>query len=1024
MLRSVVALIFAALASQAVAQSTILQGDQGAPGHVPQYIFTGGSQSVIVDGGSAGGGAAGANLSELGIAARGTGNPPYVAQGAGPNGENICDYDGPTTSAAGYHVLCFSANAAGGGLISYNAFGGAATLPLLFQINGALSAIVLGPGASTNGDFACWNGTGGNLLSDCGSIIPIGNGGTGQTTASAAINALLPAQGGNSGKVLSTNGTAASWQAAGAGTVSSITAGTGLSGGTITTTGTISLTNNATTVNGQSCALGSTCTVPISLVVGTTTITSGTNGRIEYNNAGVVGELATNGTGNVSLTTSPTFVTPILGAASASSVAFTGSGSGTATVTPQATAGTPTLTLPNASGTFAVSASSPLTLSATTGAMACATCVTSSGGGAITGTAPVSVSAAGAVSVTGAAGQVLAGASPAFTATPTLGVAGSSVGSLALANATSGTITIQPTTGALGSSVLTLPAATDTLIGKATTDTLTNKTLTSPALGGTVTGNNTVPLGILAQIGANTELGNWTAGSTNVTANAMPSCSDSGGNHLNYVSGTGITCGTSDSHAGTVTSIATTGPITGGTITATGTIACATCVTSSGGGAATGTAPVAVSAAGVVSITGVAGQVLAGSTPAFTNAPTLGVAGSSVGSIAFANATSGTVTIQPVTGALGSVTLSLPAATDTLVGKATTDTLTNKSISGATNTLTAIPLSAFTNLGTTTTVLHGNAAGSPTFSAVSMSADVTGQLPLANGGTNANLTASNGGLFYSTGSAGAILAGTATANQIPLSGASTTPAWSTSTYPATSAAGTMLASLTANTITATISPQLGAANTGGTLTLGPTSGGGAAGVGSIILQNFGANASGQNSITATNARGVAGTPTAVQANDPLFQFGVSGSDGTNAAGTLGFDGAVSFTAWATFTTSIHPTYASIFTTPKTTKTAIEALRVDGAAHVGNPGASVPVITSCGTTPSAATGSDMAGQVTEGTTATGCTITFAVTYAAAPFCVVGLQTQVAAFSYTLSTSAITVTNTSTSNDKINWVCHGN
>jgi hypothetical protein len=55
---------------------------------------------------------------------------------------------------------------------------------------------------------------------------------------------------------------------------------------------------------------------------------------------------------------------------------FPGSGSGSATVVAQATAGTPTLTLPNASGTFAVSATSPLSLSATTGALTCSTCTT------------------------------------------------------------------------------------------------------------------------------------------------------------------------------------------------------------------------------------------------------------------------------------------------------------------------------------------------------------------------------------------------------------------------------------------------------------------------------------------------------------------------------------------------------------------------------------------------------------------------------------------------------------------------
>lgn len=37
-------------------------------------------------------------------------------------------------------------------------------------------------------------------------------------------------------------------------------------------------------------------------------------------------------------------------------------------------------------------------------------------------------------------------------------------------------------------------------------------------------------------------------------------------------------------------------------------------------------------------------------------------------------------------------------------------------------------------LGTTTTVLHGNASGDPTYAAVSLAADVSGVLPLANGG--------------------------------------------------------------------------------------------------------------------------------------------------------------------------------------------------------------------------------------------------------------------------------------------------
>jgi hypothetical protein len=71
---------------------------------------------------------------------------------------------------------------------------------------------------------------------------------------------------------------------------------------------------------------------------------------------------------------------------------------------------------------------------------------------------------------------------------------------------------------------------------------------------------------------------------------------------------------------------------------------------------------------------------------------------------------------------------------------------------------------------------------------------------LAQGGTGAVLTASNGGIFYSTASAGAILSGTATANQILLSGASSTPAWSTATYPATTTVSQILYSSSSNVI--------------------------------------------------------------------------------------------------------------------------------------------------------------------------------------------------------------------------------
>lgn len=91
--------------------------------------------------------------------------------------------------------------------------------------------------------------------------------------------------------------------------------------------------------------------------------------------------------------------------------------------------------------------------------------------------------------------------------------------------------------------------------------------------------------------------------------------------------------------------------------------------------------------------------------------------------------------------------------------------------------------------GTTTTVLHGNASGAPTYGAVVLTTDVSGLLPLANGGTNANLTASNGGIFYSTASAGAILSGTATASLPLLSGSTAAPTWATISYPTSATSG-------------------------------------------------------------------------------------------------------------------------------------------------------------------------------------------------------------------------------------------
>lgn len=75
------------------------------------------------------------------------------------------------------------------------------------------------------------------------------------------------------------------------------------------------------------------------------------------------------------------------------------------------------------------------------------------------------------------------------------------------------------------------------------------------------------------------------------------------------------------------------------------------------------------------------------------------------------------------------------------------------------------------SLGTTTTVLHGNAAGAPTFGAVSLTADITGTLTVSNGGTGVGSTTAYAVLCGGTTSTGALqsIASVGTAGQILMS---------------------------------------------------------------------------------------------------------------------------------------------------------------------------------------------------------------------------------------------------------------
>lgn len=154
-----------------LAQGTVLQGGPVTAGHAPMYSESGTSQPIVVDSGPAGGGAIGLGISELLVTARGPGAGPYAGLGTGPDGTINCTYDGPTTGM--HHYLCLSANAQGGGLITYGAGAGAPTLPLYLSVNGTAYELpfsvggIVGPPTTTVGYLACWNNVTGTLLAQC-----------------------------------------------------------------------------------------------------------------------------------------------------------------------------------------------------------------------------------------------------------------------------------------------------------------------------------------------------------------------------------------------------------------------------------------------------------------------------------------------------------------------------------------------------------------------------------------------------------------------------------------------------------------------------------------------------------------------------------------------------------------------------------------------------------------------------------------------------------------------------------------